>query len=78
MAGVGAMNFGLADLYGPGYGFYRTNQQSIPEADDQEALIDESEKIKDNPHNVDPKQQKSIFVAVGVVLMLVVFLSYAS
>lgn len=72
------MNYGLADLYGTNYGFYQTRQQSIPEADDQEALIDESETIKDNPHNVDPKKQKSIFVSVAVILALIVFLSMAS
>jgi hypothetical protein len=76
MAGVGALNFGLADLYGSSMGFYQTRQQSIPEADDQDALVDEPEVSARNPHNVDPAKHKSIFVSVGVVLVLIFLMSY--
>jgi len=68
---AGEMHYGLADLYGPKMGFYQTNQQTIAEADDQDALIDEPELTSKNPHNVDPKQHKQIFISVGVALVLI-------
>lgn len=72
---AGEMHFGLADIYGHSMGFYRTNQQTIAEADDQDALIDEPELTTKNPHNVDPKQHKQILISVGVVLVLIFLFS---
>lgn len=65
------MDFYFNDLY-PNQGFFNTRSQTIPEADDKEALAENKEaSVK---AKVNPKQKNHIFIALGVLLGIVVLL----
>lgn len=65
------MDFYFNDLY-PNQGFFNTRTQTIPEADDKEALAENKEagvKAK-----VNPKQKNHIFLALGLFVVIAVVL----
>lgn len=65
------MDFYLNDLY-PNMGFANTRVQTIPEAEDKQALAENEEasiKAKTNP-----TQKKNIFLALAIFLIVVVVL----
>lgn len=72
---VGQMNFGLADAY-PGMGFWTTRQQTVPEAEDQMALVDDEDLAHDNPdlHKTN-LTRRSLWFSVAAILGLVFLLS---
>jgi hypothetical protein len=49
--------------------------QSIPEAEDQNTLVDDEELAKANPVNVNPATSKSIWVSVAVVFAVIILLN---
>lgn len=65
------MDFYFNDLY-PNQGFFNTRTQTIPEAEDKEALAENKEaSVK---AKVNPKQKNNIFIALAVLLGIVVLL----
>lgn len=65
------MDFYFNDLY-PNQGFYNTRMQTIPEADDKQALA-ENEKASVNA-KTNPKQKNNTFIGLAVILGLVIVL----
>ena len=65
------MDFYFNDLY-PNQGFYNTRTQTIPEAEDKQALAENKEaSVK---AKVNPKQKNNIFIALAILLSVVVLL----
>lgn len=65
------MDFFFNDIY-PNQGFYNTRSQTIPEADDKQALAEDKEaSVK---AKVNPKQKNHIFIALAVLVVLTVVL----
>ena len=60
----GAINFAMSDIYG---GVWGTTEQTIPEAKDQKALVDDQKAADD----VSANAQKKFPVALALVLVLV-------
>lgn len=68
-----ALNFAMADLYPGMAGTYGTRQTTIPEATDQQALVDNEEAAKDMSVHTTPTQHRNIFIGIlaAVVLLFV-------
>lgn len=64
------LGFSMADLY-PGAGGVDTSTLATPEVDDQEAL-NEDVKVAEKS-SVKEASGKSIFLALGVILALIIF-----
>lgn len=65
------MDFYFNDLY-PNQGFYNTRTQTIPEADDKQALA-EDEKASLNA-KISPKQKFNVWTAFIVIIAVVIML----
>lgn len=66
------MDFYYNDLY-PNQGFYNTRMQTIPEASDREALLEEDKKANVKA-KTNPKDNKKIFFALALFLIIAVVL----
>lgn len=65
------MDFYFNDLY-PNQGYFNTQSQTIPEADDKVALAEDKEaSVK---AKVNPTQKNNIFIALAVLLGITIFL----
>ena len=64
------LGFAMADLY-PNFGGYETSTLATPEADDQDAL-NEDTKIADQAVTSEARK-KNIFLALGVLIALIFF-----
>lgn len=65
------MDFYFNDLY-PNQGFYNTRTQTIPEADDKQALAENEESSLKS--KVNPNQKKNIFLALALFLIVAIVL----
>lgn len=73
---AGSMNFGLADLY-PGMGFWTTRGETVPEADDQLALVDDEDAAHNNPElGKSQLTHRSLWVSIAVIFGIVFLLSW--
>lgn len=66
---VGAINFPMTDVYG---GFAGTTEYTVPEAEDQNALVDD-QKATDTV-NITGASQKRVFLSIALVLIVIVVL----
>lgn len=66
--------FSQSDLY-PSYGGVSTRMLSVPEAEDQNTLVDDEDLAKANPVNVAPATSKSIWISVAVVFAVIILLN---
>ncbi|HCN7007100.1 TPA: hypothetical protein N6134_005063 [Escherichia coli] len=66
------VNFSMADVYGPSYGYSTTRMQSVPEENDQEALADTTTATSDV--HTDPGAKRNMVIAlIGVLVVMVLF-----
>lgn len=65
----GAINFSFADVYGTGYG---TTETTIPEADDQTALVDDQKAA--GAVSESGKKKTPILAAIVLLLVLAVLM----
>lgn len=65
------LSFAMADIY-PNYGGVDTSTLATPDADDQQALNENTEVAEKATAN-SPTKKKNIFLALGVLLALIVF-----
>lgn len=65
------LNFFFNDLY-PNNGINNTRTETIPEAEDREVLGDDSKAV--NNAQITPHKRKSIFLALGLFLIIAVVL----
>lgn len=72
--GVGALNFSMADLYPGMAGYYGTRQTTIPEASDQQALVDNEDAAKENSVHTTPTQHRNILIGIIVAVVALVLL----
>ena len=63
---MGAINYPMSDIYG---GFAGTTEQTIPEAEDQNALVDD-QKASDTTH-VTTSNKNKIYLAIALILIIV-------
>ena len=63
---MGAINYAMSDIYG---GMAGTTEMSIPEAEDQQALVDD-QKASDTTHKTTSNKGK-IFISIILVLIVV-------
>ena len=69
MANYGALNFKMSDLYG---GIYGTTEQTIPDAEDQKALVDDQKAVAEVSNT--GKKKKPIFIfAILIIAIIVLF-----
>lgn len=66
--------FSQSDVY-PSFAGVSTRMLSVPEAEDQNTLVDDEELAKANPVTVSPATNKSIWVSVAVVFAVIVLLN---
>lgn len=66
--------FSQSDLY-PSFAGVSTRMLSVPEAEDQNTLVDDEELAKANPVNVNPATSKSIWISVAAVFCIIVCLN---
>ena len=64
------LGFSMADLY-PNYGGIDTSTMVNPEADDQEALNEDTKII--NEATTKEARSKNVFLALGVLVALIIF-----
>lgn len=64
---AGAINYAMSDIYG---GYAGTTEKTIPEADDQNALVDD-QKASDTAHPTTANKGK-IFLAIALILIAVI------
>jgi len=72
---MGELAFSMADVYGHGFGFNTTRTATLPEEDDQLALVDDQSSAKKNPANHDPKMSRNILVGVAIIAVIIVLFS---
>ena len=63
---AGAINYPMSDIYG---GYAGTTEQTIPDTDDQNALVDD-QKATDTTHKTTANKNK-IFLAIALILIVV-------
>lgn len=71
----GELNFYMHDLYGHNYGAKNTRAESLPEAEDQMALVDSQETAVKQPVDHDPQLSKNILIGIGIFAIIVVAFS---
>ena len=62
---AGAINFAMSDIYG---GVCGTTEETIPEANDQQALVDDQKAAV----SVSESGKKSVPIALAIVLVIIV------
>jgi hypothetical protein len=75
MPGQGQMSFLMSDVYPGMYGHYDTRATTIPEAEDQQALVDDDEAARENSVHTSPAQHRNIFVSIIVVFIFMFLVS---
>lgn len=65
-----ALDFGFNDLY-PGTGLYNTRSTTVPEDDDQQALVE-----GDDMTDIPDATSKSIWGSILLVMSLIIFLGF--
>lgn len=71
---MSALNFSMADFY-PTYGGISTRTQTVPEAEDQNTLVDDEELAKANPVSVTSASHKNVWVSIAVVFAIIILLN---
>lgn len=74
---TGALNFGMADLY-PNMGFYNTRSLTVPEAEDQNTLVDDQKLAESAQVTHNPASTKAILISIAVFLVVMVMLAWKS
>lgn len=70
---TGALNFYAKDVYGEG--FADTRSQTVPEENDQMALVDDQELAEKNPAKHDPAISRGIII--GLIIMLAIIFIFS-
>ena len=68
---AGELSFNFADMY-PNMGFMTTRLETVAEADDQHALVDNQELAEQTQVKHDPASHKTIWFAVAGIVAVVV------
>lgn len=71
----GSLNHFMGDLY-PNMGFMNTRFNTIAEPEDQVALVDNQKLAESHNVSVNPNQARSIWVSIGIVLVVIVLLNW--
>ena len=68
---AGELAFHLKDVY-PDMGFMTTSLMAAPEAEDQNALVDDGDIAAKKDVKQDPKSSKAIWIGVVAILAIVI------
>lgn len=69
-----ALNYGYSDMY-PSMGGLSTRIQTVPEAEDQNTLVDDEELAQQNPAQVTNASNKSMMLSVLAVVVVIFVLN---
>lgn len=72
---MGELTFHMSDLYGQSFGFGTTRTETLPEEDDQMALVDDQTAAKKNPANHDPKVSRNILIGLAIIGVIIIVFS---
>lgn len=72
---MGELTFKMADLYGQDFGFNTTRTESLPEEEDQLALVDDQALAKKNPVHHDPKISRNILIGMAIIGVIIILFS---
>lgn len=72
-----ALNFGMADLY-PNMGFYTTRSITVPEAEDQNTLVDDQKLAEQTQVSHNPASSKAILISIAVFIGIMALLAWKS
>lgn len=72
---MAALNFALSDLYPGMFQEITTREQTKPEPDDQNALVDDEELAQANPAKVDQATHRNMWALVVGAILLIVLLN---
>lgn len=72
-----SMNFGMADIY-PNLGFYTTRSLTVPEAEDQNTLVDDQKLAEAQKVTHNPASSKSILISIAIFIVVMVLLAWKS
>lgn len=72
---MGELSFKMADIYGQNFGFNTTRAETLPEEEDQNALVDDQALAKKNPVHHDPKISRNILIGMGVIGAIIILFS---
>lgn len=71
----GALNFFMKDVYGHESGYMDSRTQTVPEEQDQLALVDDQDAAKKNPVMHDPKASRNIIIGIVAIIAIVILFS---
>ncbi|MGE7954922.1 hypothetical protein [Lysinibacillus xylanilyticus] len=71
----GQLGFSLVDLYGHKFGAVTTRDETIPEASDQVALVDDQKMAAKNPATHDAALSKNILIGIAIIGVIIVLFS---
>ena len=72
--GLGELFFHAADLY-PNMGFMTTRSATVPEAEDQNTLVDDEDAAKEVDVKQNPITYKQILLGFGIIFLFVFLFS---
>jgi capsular polysaccharide biosynthesis protein len=75
---MSALNFTMADLYPGMAGYYTTRTTTVPEAEDQNALVDDEEASRENSVHTSPAAHRNMFMSIAVVVAIMMLYSFFS
>lgn len=67
---AGAINFAMSDIYG---GVWGTTEETIPEASDQQALVDDEKMAQEAKAAVEKKRFPMAMTVVVILVLVILF-----
>ena len=74
---MGGLYFNMADMY-PNMGMSTTRLQTVPEAADQNSLVDDQDAAEATQAKHGTASSKSILISIGIFLVVMVLLAWKS
>jgi hypothetical protein len=72
------ISYSMADLYPGMSGYYTTRTTTVPEAEDQTALVDDEELAKETSIHTTPQKHRNIFLSIiTVIVVMFVFSKFS-
>lgn len=72
---MGELSFSMSDLY-PAMAFATTRMQTIPEAEDQNTLVDDQEAAEQTDVQQNPQQRKNIVLSLIIFVIVIILLGW--
>lgn len=69
------LTFYMKDLYGSGSGYMDSRTQTVPEEDDQNALVDDQTLAAKNPVMHDPSVSRNILIGIVIMVAIIILFS---